>query len=238
MAQDVAQAGTNGPHHCIAAASTITDMIFRYLRARCSSQGGSLSFEDLDDASERFAELVPSGFDLFETIHLRCMRASGGTAAPLFTRDAILATMLMASGYHSAQVAFASQIAHFGTPWLRHFFHGLAGYVRDAVCKDADYRLIAVYVQAAKKLKGRLSAAELLKEADVQAVLLDCIGPIVATGASPETVEALRNVLNSHITRARKNTEPDPSKVTLGELQRFLALLCNEFEPTAIDAVA
>jgi hypothetical protein len=236
MAQDEPQAGTNGPHHCIATASTITDMIFRYLRARCSAQGGTLSFEDLDDASERFSDSVPSGFDLFETIHMRCMRASGSTAAALFTRKALLATLLFECGYHSAQSVFGAQTMQFGTPWLRQCFRGLASYIREFVCKDADYQLISVYVQAAKKLKGKLSAVELLKEPGIQAVLRDCMAPILATTPEPTMVGALLDAINQHITGARKPVGPDASKITQSELQRFLDLLRNEFEPTLKNA--
>ncbi len=238
MSHEGPQAGTSGPHHCIATASTITDMIFRYLRARCTAQGGKLSFEDLEDANERFSASVPSGFDLFETIHLRCMRASGSTAPTLFARNAILATVLFEAGDQAAQIAFASQVSHYGTPWLRSFFHGLADYVRDAVCRDADYRLIAVYVQSAKTLKGRLSASELLKEADVLTVVRDCVGALVAADAPATTLEALREALNRHITKVRKSQEPDPSTVTQSELQRFLTLLRAEFAPAPAAAVA
>jgi hypothetical protein len=234
MAQDEPQAGTNGPHHCIATANTITDMIFRYLRARCSAQGGTLSFEDLDDASERFAESVPSGFDLFETIHLRCMRASGSTAAALFTRKALLATLLFECGYHSAQSVFATQTMQFGTSWLRQCFRGLASYIREFVCKDADYQLIGIYVQAAKKLKGKLSGVELLKEPGIQAVLRDCMTPILAT--APGMIEGLLDAINQHITGARKPVGPDASKITASELQRFLGLLQNELDLTLKNA--
>lgn len=236
MAQDEPQAGTNGPHHCIATASTVTDMIFRYLRARCTSQGGTLSIEDLDDASERFADSVPAGFDLFETIHLRCMRASGSAAAAQFTRKTLLATLLFECGYHAAQSVFATQTLQFGTPWLRHCFRGLASYIREAVCKDADYQLIGVYVQAAKKLKGKLSAVDLLKEPGIQAVLRDCMAPILATTPEPSMVETLLDAINQHITGARKPVGPDASKITLSELQRFLGLLRNEFELTLKNA--
>jgi hypothetical protein len=237
MAQDEPQAGTNGPHHCIATASTVTDMIFRYLRARCTAQGGTLSFADIENASECFSDSVPSGFDLFETIHLRCMRASGSTATAQFTRKTLLATLLFECGYHSAQAVFATQAMQFGTLWLRHCFHGLAGYIREFVCKDADFQLIGIYVQAAKKLKGKLSAIELLKEPEIQAVLRACMAPIVATPPAPSVVETLRDTINRQITTARKSAGADPSKVTQSELQRFLALLSNEFELTLKNAI-
>lgn len=236
MAQEDPQAGTNGPHHCIATASTVTDMIFRYLRARCTAQGGTLSFEDLDDASERFAESVPSGFDLFETIHLRCMRASGSTAAALFTRDTLLTTLLFECGYHSAQASFAHQVTQFGVPWVRYFFHGLSCYIRESVCKDADFRLIGAYVQTAKKLKNKLSAADLLKEADTQTVLRDCMAPILAPELAAAETRAMVDTINQHITIARNSGGPDMSKVTHDELQRFLGLMRNEFELTLKNA--
>lgn len=238
MLQDEPQAGTNGPHHCIATASTVTDMIFRYLRARCTAQGGTLSFEDIGDASERFADSVPSGFDLFETIHLRCMRASGSTATALFTRKALLTTLLFECGSDSAQVAFPTHTMQFGAPWLRDFFQGLAGYIREFVCKDGDYQLIGVYVQAAKKLKGKLSAAQLLKEPDIQALLRDCMTPIVAMPPAPGTLEALCNTINQHIAGACKPAGPGPSEITLNELQRFLDLTRNEFELTLKSAIS
>jgi hypothetical protein len=236
MAQNEPQAGTNGPHHCIAAASTVTDMIFRYLRARCTAQGGTLSFEDLDDARERFGESVPSGFDLFETIHLRCMRASGSTAATLFTRKTLLVTLLFECGFHSAQAVFATQTKQFGAPWLRHCFYGLAAYIREFVCKDADYQLIGLYVRAAKKLKGKLSAIEMLKEPDVQKVLRDCMAPIVATTPEPTMIEGLLEAINRHIAIERKPAGSDSGKITPSDLQRFIGLLRNEFEMTLKNA--
>ena len=230
MTHESQQAGTNGPHHCIATASTVSDMIFRYLRARCSAQGGKLSLEELDDASKRFAESVPSGFDLFETIHTRCMRASGSTAASLFTRKALLTTLLYECGFHSAQASFTHQDAHYGAPWMRFFFQGLANYIRDAICKDADYQLIAIYVRAAKTLKGKLSPAELLKEPEIQAVLRECMAPLVANTASPETIEALREMINQHTANTRAAAGSDATKVAHGDLQHFLSMMGDEFE--------
>jgi hypothetical protein len=234
MTQDAPQAGMHGPHHCIATAGTVTDLIFRYLRTRCSAQGGSLSLEDLDDAIERFHESVPAGFDLFETIHVRCMRASGSTVATLFTRDALLTTLLYECGYHSAQAAFAKQNAQFGPSWMRQFFHGLSSFIRDC-CKEADRRVIAVYVQAAKKLKNRLSVADLLKEPDIQSALRGCTGPILADAPPASLIEALSNTINQHISSKRKVVGPDTSRVTLAELHRFLGLWRNELELTLKD---
>ena len=230
MANEGQQTGTNGPHHCIATASTITDMIFRYLRARCSAQGGKLSLEEIDDASKRFSESVPSGFDLFETIHTRCMRASGSTAASLFSRKTLLTTLLYECGYHSARASFTHQEAHFGAPWMRAFFQGLAGYIREAVCKDADYQLIAAYVHASKKLKGKLSAGELLKEPDIQAVLRECMAPLIANTASSATLDSLRDLINQHTANTRAAAGADASKISQGELQHFLGLMGDEFE--------
>lgn len=230
MTRDGLQTGTNGPHHCIATASTITDMIFRYLRARCSAQGGALSYEDLDDASERFAESVPSGFDLFETIHLRCMQASGSTAASLFTRRTLLTTLLYECGYHSAKASFARQAAQFGDPWMRYFFQGLAHHIREAVCRDADYQLISVYVGAAKKLKNKVSAEELLREPDVQSVLRDCVTPLTANKDSAETIEALRQTVNQYTANTRAAAGSDACQVSQAELQHFLGLMIDEFQ--------
>jgi hypothetical protein len=228
MAQDKPE-GSSGPHRCIATANTITDMIFRYLRARCAAQGGTLSFEDLDDASVRFAESVPSGFDLFETIYLRCMRASGTTAAALFTRKTLLTTLLGECGQHAAQAAFAQQARQFGAAWLRRFFDGLACYIRESICKDADYQLIAIYVQAAKKLKDKLSAAELLRETEVQSVLRECLAPMLTSEAPPAATKALIDTINRNITRGSGS---DSGKVTPGELQRFLRQMSADFDLT------
>jgi hypothetical protein len=231
MTQDAPQAGTNGPHHCISTASTVTEMIFRYLRARCGARGGTLSLEDIEDASERFHESVPAGFDLFETIHTRCMRASGSTAAMLFTRDTLLATLLYECGYHSAQAAFTHQNTQFGPSWMRLFFHGLSSHVREC-CKEADPQIIAVYVQAAKKLKNRLSVTELLKEPDIQLALRGCMAPILADAPPASMIESLGNAINFHISSRRKVGAPDSSRITLAELLRFLGLLRNELELT------
>lgn len=230
MARGGQQSGTNGPHHCIATASTITDMIFRYLRARCSAQGGTLSYEDLDDACERFSESVPSGFDLFETIHLRCMQASGSTAATHFTRKALLTTLLHECGYDCAKASFTRQATQFGDPWMRYFFQGLSTHIREEVCKDADYQLIAAYVRAAKKLKNQLSAEELLKEQEIQAVLRGCVAELTANTASAEAGVALCEAVNRHTAHTRAAAGTDASHVSQTELQHFLGLITDELQ--------
>lgn len=230
MTHDSQQAGTNGPHHCIAIASTVTDMIFRYLRARCAAQGGKLSLEEIDDVSKRFADSVSSGFDLFETMHTRCMRASGSTAPTLFSRKTLFTTLLYECGGHSAQASFTHQIGHYGTPWVRHFFQGLTDYIREAVCKDADYQLISIYVRAAKNLKGKLSAGELLKEPEIQAVLREGMAPLIASTASPEAMAVLREKINQHTANTRAAAGSEASQVSQGELQHFLSLMNDELE--------
>jgi hypothetical protein len=231
MTQEAPQAGTHGPHHCIATASTVSDLIFRYLRARCNAKGGSLSLEDLDDASDRFHESVPSGFDLFETIHVRCMRASGSTAATLFTRDALLATLLYECGYQSAQAAFLHQNTQFGESWLRHFFYGFSSHIRER-CKKTEPELVAVYTHAAKKLKNSLSATELLKQADIRSLLRECMAPILVEAPPVRMIESLVNTINYHISSLRKVGAPDSSRITQAELVRFLSLLRYELELT------
>ena len=84
-----------GPHHCIGITRTVTDVVFRGLRAQCAAGGGNLSLEELDSFHSKIIESFSSGFDLFELRHHHCMAVSFGVAPMPFARSKILCTLLI-----------------------------------------------------------------------------------------------------------------------------------------------
>jgi hypothetical protein len=75
-------------------------------------------------------------------------------------------------------------------------------------------------VQTAKKLKNKLSVAELLKQVDIQTVLRDCMTSILAPELAAAETKAIVNTINQHITIARNSGVPDKQ----GHAQRIAAL--------------
>ena len=139
-----------GPHHCIGAARTASELIFRSLRAHCVSNGGSLSLSELESFYSKFINSFSSGFDLFEFVHHNCMDASASTAEMPFARDKILATLLRACGEKTARHAFSVQVELLGSTWISQFFDSFAEYIRQHLCVNADIRLINAYTRSLK----------------------------------------------------------------------------------------
>jgi len=211
-----------GPHHCIGAARTATDVVFRDLHARCVAAGGNLSLAELESAQKHFLESFVSNFSVFETIHADCLQASGGTAAPIFSRDKILASLLLACTDKAARYAFSVQVAHFGQSWLEQFFDGFAQFIRDSILPSADQRLIAAYVGAAGRMKSRLSIDAFLKQHDVQLVLRECLAALDKDGAVDTMAAKAGIVINNAIALRNSISGPDLRKVTDNEMKRFL----------------
>jgi hypothetical protein len=216
---------TPGPHHCIGMARTTAELIFRDLRARCVAAGGNLSLDQLENARTRFFGSFASGFDLFEAIHADCMDASGSTAAPKFSRDNILAALLLVSGDTAARHAFSIQVAHFNQPWLEQFFEGFAQFIRRTVIPSADHSLIAAYVEAAGRMKSRLSVDEFLKEDAVRLVLRECAEFLVAHGGADAMAGKASIAVNDLIAAQNRIAGPDLRKVTDNQMKQFLSLL-------------
>jgi hypothetical protein len=93
-----------GPHQCLSISRTVTDIVFRGLRAQCAAGGGNLSLQELDSFHSKIIESFSSGFDLFELKHHHCMAASLGKATMPFARSKILSTLLRVSFTVTSQV--------------------------------------------------------------------------------------------------------------------------------------
>lgn len=214
-----------GPHHCIGITRTVTDIVFRGLRAHCTAGGGNLSLADLDSFHSKIIESFSSGFDLFEHRHHHCMAVSFGEAPMPFARSKILSTLLMACGEKSARAAFSFQVERLGGEWIDQFFGSLAHYVHQSVHTDIDARLITAYVDTATKPKTTLTITELLKQEAVQHILLECVTAAFEVPGAPESIaNDICDSVNCFVARERGVDGPHVCKVTRDQICRFLTL--------------
>jgi hypothetical protein len=218
-------AALRGPHHCVANANSVAEMIFRYLQSRCAANGGTLSTADLDAARIDLVQSFPNAFNFFDTVNQRCMEASGATAPTFFAKENILASLLFACGHRAARSAFPNQIARFGSPWLNQFFGGFAEYVRQMVCTTADDRLVKAYAVASGKLGAKIAVTDMLKEPAALQVMRECLAPFQLPDAPMTQASRLSDVASFHIAAARGIPKPDISKVTEQEVRNFLTWL-------------
>jgi len=221
----MATPGLRGPHHCIANANAVADMIFRYLQSRCAAAGGSLSSADLEAAHGHFTGSLPTAYNAFDVFNARCMEASAATAPAFFARENILSSLLFACGHRAARSAFPNQITRFGAAWLNQFFGGFAEYVRQNVCSTADDRLIKAYAIAANKAGAKLAVTDMLKEPSALQVMRECFAPFMLADAANLRAAALSDVASYQIAAARGIPKPDISKVTEQEVRNFLTWL-------------
>jgi len=221
----MATPGLRGPHHCVANANAVADMIFRYLQSRCAAAGGQLSTAELEAAHANFTQNLPNAYNAFDAFNARCMEASAATAPSFFARENILATLLFACAHRPARSAFPNQIQRFGAPWLNQFFGGFAEYVRQHVCNTADDRLIKSYAVAANKAGAKMAVTDLLKEPSALQVVRECFAPFMLPDASTVRAAALSDVASYLIAAARGIPKPDISKVTEQEVRNFLTWL-------------
>ena len=215
-----------GPHHCIGVTRTVTDVVFRGLRAQCAAGGGNLSLEELDRFHVKIIESFSSGFDLFELKHERCMAASLSMAAPPFARNEILSTLLRACGEKSARGAFSFQVERLGMEWVEQLFGGLAHYVHHHIHTDIDASLITAYVDTATIPKMTLTIDELLKQESVRRILLECVTTVFEVHGAPDTiVKDVCDSVNSFVAGERGVEGPHACKVTEQQMSFFLTLL-------------
>ncbi len=214
-----------GPHHCVGVATSIAEMLFQYLEAKCGSAGGSLSAEDLKAAHMQFFQSLPKVHGFFETVNQTCMEASESKAPTLLAQDTILATLLFTCNEKAARHAFPLQIKRFGDVWLRQFFSGLAEYVRKTICNAADAQLIRAYMETAAKSGADLSISDLMREPEIQNVLRACHMRFLRPDASEALSKDLSDVVSVVIAEQRGIPHPDLSKVTEQEARSFLVWL-------------
>ncbi len=214
-----------GPHQCLAAGSSVAEMIFRFLQSRCQAAGGNLSAADLESARTQFLNSFPNAFNFFDTINQRCMEASASAAPALLGQEAILGSLLLACSQKAARTAFDLQVVRFGDVWLNQCFGGIAQYVRQNICPTADERLFKIYGRVAMRVGAKLTIADLLKDDATRAVLRECLAPLVAADAQDALGAALSDVVSLHIATVRGIPKPDISKVTEQQMRSFLAKL-------------
>jgi hypothetical protein len=213
-----------GLHHCIGTARTVTDIVFRSLRAQCAAGGGTLSVDEINKLHSTIIDSFASGYDLFELRHRRFMGASLSLAAMPFARDKILATMLLACGGQCAQHVFALQVEHLGDMWISQFFDGFAQYVDRYVCTNAHARLTDAYVETALTPKIVVSVYELLKREAVRSVLGDCLTSFETPGAPEEMAKQFCDSINDYTASRYRVAGPHVTKITEDQATRFLKL--------------
>jgi len=217
-----------GTHHCIATGHTVVGIVFRYLYASCASHGGSLSESNLAIAHRELIESFPSAFDLFDAIHQTCMVASGATAPMAFEQGRMLSSLLYACSKRSAAYVFSYEFSRLGAGWLSLFYDAFSESIQRHVNLNAEQRLTNAYAETAGKLGQILSIEKLIAEKAVQDVLRECALPFDAFGASGAMVMQLNSEINAYIAVKNADTVPRLSKVTDGQLQKFLSLFPRE----------
>lgn len=213
-----------GTHHCVGIASFAGDMVFRFLHARCLAAGGTLSLADLEQARTQYFQKLPTIYDYFERTHAACAHASKATAPDALGRESLLATLLATCGEKPARRAFEMQVTRMGPTWLNQFFAGLAQFVRGKI-PSADDRLLKTYAVVSVKLGAKLTVAELLKEPAIQAILRECLMPLISGDAPTDLSAPLSDQVSLTIAALRGIPKPDVSKVTEQEMRNFLTWL-------------
>lgn len=214
-----------GPHHCAAVGTSTADLIFRHLMTRCQAAGGQLSAADLETARAQFFHSLPKAFAFFEQSNQRCMEASASTAPAVFATDNLLATLLMTCAQKAARTAFQMQVTRFGNVWLTQYFNGLAVYIRQSVCADADARLRQVYATLAVSKGYKLAIPDLVQDETVRRILRDCLGPFMSPTAGDRLAVPVSDTVSQSIAAQRGLAKPDISKVTDQEMRGFFTWL-------------
>jgi hypothetical protein len=214
-----------GPHHCAAVGTSTAELIFRHLLTRCEAAGGQLSMADLEVAKTQFFHGLPGAFPFFEQSNQRCMEASASTAPAVFATDTLLATLLLTSLQKAARTAFQMQVTRFGDTWVRQFFNGLAAYVRQHVCTDADPRLRKIYAGLSVAKGAKLAITDLMQDETVRKILRECLAPFLRSDAGDRLAIVSADQVSQVIAMQRGIPKPDISKVTDHEMRAFLTWL-------------
>jgi hypothetical protein len=213
-----------GPHHCVGIATSVTERIFHFLKTRAELQGGTLSVADLGLLRQQFLVSLPKAANYFEGVDRQYGEASAATAPESVSRENILRTLVFVCSHKAARTAFP-QAEQIGANWLNQLCGGIALYIRQHVCTDANDRLSKAYFEAAGRLGAKLVVADLLGDEGIQRVLRECLAPLIAKDALDRVAEPLCDAVNSHIAGKRGISKADPSKVTEAEMRKFLAFL-------------
>ena len=213
-----------GPHHCVGIATAVTERIFLFLKTPAEAQGGTLAVADLGALRQQFLASLAKAANYFEGVDRLYNEASAATAPDSVSRENILGTLVFVGCHKAARTAFP-QAERIGVNWLNQLCGGIAHYIRQSICADADDRLMRAYFEVAGRLGAKLVVADLIGDEGVQRVLRECLGPLVAKDAMERLAEPLSDAVNSHIAGKRGIGKADPSKVTEAEMKKFLAFL-------------
>jgi len=213
-----------GPHHCVGIATSVSDRVFLFLKSRAEAQGGTLSVADLGALRQQFLAGLPKAANYFEGVDRLYNEASAAAAPDSVSRDHILGTLVFVCSHKAARTAFP-QAERIGANWLNQLCGGIAHYIRQNICTDADDRLTRAYFEAAGRLGAKLVVADLVGDEGVQRVLRECLAPLVGKDAVERLAEPMSDAVNSHIAGKRGIGKADPSKVTEAEMKKFLAFL-------------
>src|SRR5215471_5902028 len=143
-----------GPHHCVGIAASVTERIFHFLKTRAEAQGGTLSENDLVALRQHFLASLPKAASYFEGVDRQYSEAGAATAVEHVSHVNILATLVFACSHKAARKAFP-QAERIGANWLNQLCGGIAHYIRQQVCTDADDRLPRAYFEADIRLGAK-----------------------------------------------------------------------------------
>jgi hypothetical protein len=213
-----------GPHHSVGIAVSVAERIFHFMKTRADAHGGSLSAADLNSLHAQFLASLPKAAHFFEEVDRQYAEACGGMAEEYFSHDSILVTLLSVCIRKAALKAFP-QVELMGGNWLNQFLGGVARYIREHACADADDRLTKAYFEAAARLGAKLQIVDLLGDEAIRRILKECFAPLVARDAVERIAESFCDTVNLHVATKRGIGTADPAKVTEGEVKKFLTLL-------------
>ena len=211
-----------GTHHCIGTAHSVVDIVFRNLHAKCASQGGSLTDADLRIVHDNLLKVFPEIFDFFESIHQRCMNASGVFDSKPLAPDRILSTLLFVCSQGSAVSVFSNEIERLGMNWLSLFYAAFSKSIQLRVGIDVERRLTSAYAEAAGKFRQKMSIMQLLSEQNVQNILRECAFLVVKLHGSSDVAAQLTAEINDYI--VTKGGNLGRHLVTNDQIGRFLRL--------------
>ena len=189
-----------------------------------------ISVEDITNARVDIIESLSSSVDSFEKIHQECMDASGSYAPDPFSRDMILSTLLLACGERSAKQVFKVQIEKCGPEWLGYFFYAFAKVARDHLSHESKVHLIIAYADAAGKIKSNLTVSNLLNEAGIKQIILECVASISKAIEIDEAFKSTSDRVNEFIATKYNFTGPYITKITADQMKQYFVMLQKETE--------
>ena len=212
----------SGAHHCIAIGHDSVDAVFRFLRAKCASHGGTLTDSELAAAQMEFVDDFQFMFDQFKDIHARCMDASCATAPTIFAKGRMLSSLLFTCSRSAAAHAFASEVQDLRGNWLNAFYGALSDFVRQYISWDAETRLTSAYVKASRNHGQTLTIDKFLQEQPVQNVLRECLRGFETPGFSDALIVCLNDKLDDTISKDAGFDTPHLHTIAIEQMREFL----------------